>query len=103
MIPPAKRLERFLAAAIEFCDCERAFTVWRKTSRKCLEVTAPEYEVGDIGTPPCYLRPEDEQCEACRTFAANRELWQSAVRRKRLAKSRMLRNAPTIAEREVRA
>lgn len=90
-------VERLVSAAVAFYDQETIIRTLRSNLRRCSEYAPPDLQCGDQGDPPCDLRPAyPSRCENCEARAASRPAYQEALRKRRLAKHRLLRWASKV-------
>lgn len=83
--------DRLLSAALAFCHEDAALSRARKASQKCELASRPEPEIGHSGDLPCWQIPDevDEICGPCKARMAND--YKGSLRKRQLAKRRMLR------------
>lgn len=83
--------ERLVAAAKEFCEHEIGLRAQRAKARHCEFRSEGDASIGDYGTPSCTQDVTEEPCESCKAFWAAMEPFRYSLRKRRLAKERMVR------------
>lgn len=80
------------AAASDFCREELLIRAAKSSLLRCTNRDDGDHTIGDWGIAPCDAdTPVDDMCDACKKRFAGLPAYRGSLRRRNLAKARMLR------------